>query len=150
MPAPSRRPYAARLSPQDRRKQLLDAALRIIIRDGYGAVSIETIAREVDVSRPAIYGVFEGSATCSARSWIARSAGRWPSSSAALFEALLALQRRTTPCGPEANTHARGPRADVAVDAQGHGAELRRRRARDAPSDAGLVESEGLLGAMAG
>jgi len=48
------------MTPVDRRRQLLDAALRIIIRDGYGAVSIETIAREVDVSRPVIYGVFNG------------------------------------------------------------------------------------------
>jgi AcrR family transcriptional regulator len=48
------------MSQRDRRRQLLDAALRIIIRDGYGAVSIETIAREVDVSRPVIYGVFDG------------------------------------------------------------------------------------------
>ncbi|MDP2713079.1 MAG: helix-turn-helix domain-containing protein [Solirubrobacteraceae bacterium] len=47
------------MAPDDRRRQLLDAALRIIIRDGYGAVSIETIAREVDVSRPVIYGVFD-------------------------------------------------------------------------------------------
>ncbi len=60
MPAPSRRPYAARMAPLDRRRQLLDAALRIIIRDGYAAVSIEAIAREVDVSRPVIYGVFPG------------------------------------------------------------------------------------------
>lgn len=59
MPAPSRRPYAARMSPEDRRSQLLDGALRVIVRDGYGAVSIETIAREVDVSRPVIYGVFD-------------------------------------------------------------------------------------------
>jgi AcrR family transcriptional regulator len=48
------------MPPLDRRRQLLDAALRIIIRDGYGAVSIETIAREADVSRPVIYGVFDG------------------------------------------------------------------------------------------
>jgi AcrR family transcriptional regulator len=48
------------MAPEDRRRQLLDAALKIIIRDGYGAVSIETIAREVDVSRPVIYGVFGG------------------------------------------------------------------------------------------
>lgn len=60
MPAPSRRPYAARMPPDERRRQLLDAALRIIIRDGYGAVSIDAIAREVDVSRPVIYGVFDG------------------------------------------------------------------------------------------
>ncbi len=60
MPAPSRRPYAARMAPDERRRQLLDAALRIIIRDGYGAVSIDAVAREVDVSRPVIYGVFDG------------------------------------------------------------------------------------------
>ncbi|HEU0317415.1 MAG TPA: helix-turn-helix domain-containing protein, partial [Solirubrobacteraceae bacterium] len=57
---PPRRPYAARMAPLDRHRQLLDAALRIIIRDGYAAVSIEAIAREVDVSRPVIYGVFAG------------------------------------------------------------------------------------------
>src|SRR5436309_1884233 len=60
MPASSRRPYAARMPPVDRRRQLLDAALAVIIRDGYGAVSIETIAREAAVSRPVIYGAFEG------------------------------------------------------------------------------------------
>ena len=60
MSEPARRPYAARMTPVDRRRQLLDAALRIIIRDGYGAVSIETIAREAGVSRPVIYGVFDG------------------------------------------------------------------------------------------
>jgi AcrR family transcriptional regulator len=60
MSVPSRRPYTARMSPRDRRRQLLDAALSIIIRDGYEAVSIETIAREVDVSRPVIYSVFDG------------------------------------------------------------------------------------------
>jgi AcrR family transcriptional regulator len=60
MPAPSRRPYAARMPPDERRRQLLDAALAIIIRDGYGAVSIDAIAREVGVSRPVIYGVFDG------------------------------------------------------------------------------------------
>jgi AcrR family transcriptional regulator len=48
------------MPPVDRRRQLLDAALAIIIRDGYGAVSIEAIAREAEVSRPVIYGVFDG------------------------------------------------------------------------------------------
>lgn len=60
MPAAPRRPYAARMAPRERRRQLLDAALAIIIRDGYAAVSIETIAREADVSRPVIYSVFDG------------------------------------------------------------------------------------------
>jgi AcrR family transcriptional regulator len=48
------------MAPVDRRRQLLDAALAIIIRDGYGAVTIEAIAREADVSRPVIYGIFDG------------------------------------------------------------------------------------------
>jgi AcrR family transcriptional regulator len=43
-----------------RRDQVLDAALQIIARDGYGAVSIESIARELDVTRPVIYNVFDG------------------------------------------------------------------------------------------
>jgi len=43
-----------------RRDQLLDAALEIIARDGYHAVSIEAIAREVDVTRPVVYNVFDG------------------------------------------------------------------------------------------
>lgn len=44
----------------ERREQLLDAALDIIVRDGYGAVSVEAIAREVDVTRPVVYNVFDG------------------------------------------------------------------------------------------
>ena len=43
-----------------RREQVLDAALRIIVRDGYGAVSIDAIARELDVTRPVIYSQFDG------------------------------------------------------------------------------------------
>jgi len=43
-----------------RREQILDAALGIIARDGYGAVSIDAIARELDVTRPVIYSQFDG------------------------------------------------------------------------------------------
>jgi len=43
-----------------RREQLLDAALEIIVRDGYEAVSVDAIAREAGVTRPVVYGVFEG------------------------------------------------------------------------------------------
>jgi AcrR family transcriptional regulator len=43
-----------------RREQLLDAAIAIIARDGYAGVSIDAIAREVDVTRPVVYGVFDG------------------------------------------------------------------------------------------
>jgi AcrR family transcriptional regulator len=45
---------------EQRRDQLLDAALAIIARDGYSAVSIEAIAREVDVTRPVVYNAFDG------------------------------------------------------------------------------------------
>lgn len=45
---------------EQRREQLLDAALQVIVRDGYGAVSIDAVAREVGVTRPVVYGVFDG------------------------------------------------------------------------------------------
>ena len=38
----------------------MDAALDIIVRDGYRAVSVESIVREVDVTRPVFYNVFDG------------------------------------------------------------------------------------------
>lgn len=55
-----RRPYTPRMSADARRDQLLDAALQVIARDGYRAVSIEAIAREADVTRPVVYNVFDG------------------------------------------------------------------------------------------
>ncbi len=54
-----RRPYAARVPMAERREQLLDAALRIIDRDGYDGVSIDAIAKEAGVTRPVVYGAFE-------------------------------------------------------------------------------------------
>ncbi|MCW2857428.1 MAG: hypothetical protein JWR52_3043 [Marmoricola sp.] len=55
----ARRPYAARVPVAVRREQLLDAALTVIVRDGYDAVSIDAIAREAGVTRPVVYGVFD-------------------------------------------------------------------------------------------
>ena len=55
-----RRPYAARVPLEQRRTQLLDAALRVITRDGYAAVSVESVAREAGVTRPVVYGAFDG------------------------------------------------------------------------------------------
>jgi AcrR family transcriptional regulator len=43
-----------------RREQLMDAALDVIVRDGYRAVSIESIVREVGVTRPVFYKVYNG------------------------------------------------------------------------------------------
>lgn len=54
------RRYAPRMAAAARREQVLDAALRLIARDGYGAVSIDAIARELDVTRPVIYSHFDG------------------------------------------------------------------------------------------
>jgi AcrR family transcriptional regulator len=54
---PPRR-YAARMAPQQRRQQLLDAALSVIVEQGYEGVSIEAIARTAGVSRPVIYDHF--------------------------------------------------------------------------------------------
>jgi AcrR family transcriptional regulator len=44
---------------EQRREQLLDAVIAIIARDGYAGISIDAIAREVDVTRPVVYGVFD-------------------------------------------------------------------------------------------
>jgi AcrR family transcriptional regulator len=48
------------LPPDERRAQLLDAALQIIVRDGYERVSIDAIAREAGVTRPVVYSVYDG------------------------------------------------------------------------------------------
>lgn len=55
-----RRPYAARMPIEERRTQLLDAALRVIDRDGYDGVSIDAVAKEAGVTRPVVYGAFDG------------------------------------------------------------------------------------------
>jgi AcrR family transcriptional regulator len=60
MTKPERRPYSPRMAPADRREQLLDAALALIADEGYGAVSIEAIARRADVTRPVVYHLFDG------------------------------------------------------------------------------------------
>lgn len=57
-PPRSRRPYAARLPGNERREQLLDAALRLISTEGYDAITIASIAREAGVTRPVVYGQF--------------------------------------------------------------------------------------------
>ena len=53
-----RRPYAKRVPMAERREQVLDAALHLIATDGYRAVSMEAVAREVGVTRPVVYGAF--------------------------------------------------------------------------------------------
>jgi AcrR family transcriptional regulator len=55
-----RRPYAARVPIDVRREQLMDAALAVINREGHGGLSVDAIAKEAGVTRPVVYGAFEG------------------------------------------------------------------------------------------
>lgn len=43
-----------------RRGQVLDAALRLIMRDGYLAASMEAVAREADLAKPRVYTAYPG------------------------------------------------------------------------------------------
>ncbi len=47
------------MPPEARREQLLDAALSVIVEDGYEGVSIEAISRTAGVTRPVVYDHFE-------------------------------------------------------------------------------------------
>jgi AcrR family transcriptional regulator len=53
-----RRRYAPRMPPEKRREQLIDAALSVIVAQGYEGVSIESVARMAGVTRPVIYDHF--------------------------------------------------------------------------------------------
>jgi AcrR family transcriptional regulator len=57
-PSAPRRRYAPRMAPAERREQLIDAALEVILEQGYERVSIEAIARQAGVTRPVIYDHF--------------------------------------------------------------------------------------------
>jgi AcrR family transcriptional regulator len=54
-----RRPYAPRVPIEERREQLLDAALTVIVSDGYDRVSIDAIAKRSGVARSVVYGAFD-------------------------------------------------------------------------------------------
>lgn len=52
------RRYAPRLPPAERREQLIDAALSVIVEQGYEGISIEAVARAAGVTRPVVYDHF--------------------------------------------------------------------------------------------
>ncbi|MFE3291272.1 TetR/AcrR family transcriptional regulator [Rhodococcus sp. NPDC059234] len=54
----SRRRYAPRLPPEQRREQLLDAAFTVTGRDGLHQLSMEAVAAEAGVGKPVLYTVF--------------------------------------------------------------------------------------------
>lgn len=53
-----RRRYARRLSPTERREQLLDVALTLVVESGYGGLSMHAVARRAGVTRPVVYDSF--------------------------------------------------------------------------------------------
>ncbi|GAB2667036.1 hypothetical protein GCM10027169_31280 [Gordonia jinhuaensis] len=52
------RPYAARMPTAQRRDQLLDAVLAVIVDRGVGAVTVDAVAQRAGVTRPVVYGQF--------------------------------------------------------------------------------------------
>lgn len=55
----SKRRYARRMPVEQRREHLLDAALDVLDRDGYTALTVEAIATEAGVTRPVFYAAYE-------------------------------------------------------------------------------------------
>jgi AcrR family transcriptional regulator len=53
----TRRKYARRLPPEQRREQLLDAALSLIPA-GFDTVTMESVAKEAQVTKPVLYDLF--------------------------------------------------------------------------------------------
>ncbi|MGI5227696.1 TetR/AcrR family transcriptional regulator [Actinoallomurus sp. CA-142502] len=53
-----RRAYAPRMPLEQRRRQLLDAALALIVREGYAGVTVDAIAQEAGVTKPVVYGAY--------------------------------------------------------------------------------------------
>jgi AcrR family transcriptional regulator len=58
MASASRRKYAPRLPPEQRREQILDAALALVERHGYAGATMEAVAREAGVAKPVVYDAF--------------------------------------------------------------------------------------------
>jgi AcrR family transcriptional regulator len=54
-----RRRYAPRLPAAQRREQLIDAALGVILEQGYEGISMEAVARAAGVTRPVVYDHFQ-------------------------------------------------------------------------------------------
>ncbi|WP_163505413.1 TetR/AcrR family transcriptional regulator [Fodinicola acaciae] len=53
-----RRPYAARVPADERRAQLLDAALHLVVTRGHNATTMDAIAKQAGVTKPVVYGQF--------------------------------------------------------------------------------------------
>ncbi|MGZ4306968.1 MAG: TetR/AcrR family transcriptional regulator [Solirubrobacteraceae bacterium] len=49
---------APRLAPAERRRQIIEATLRVAEVKGFGALSIDAVAREAGITRPVVYDLF--------------------------------------------------------------------------------------------
>src|SRR3954471_14705521 len=56
----AQRKYSPRRPREERREQLLDAALRVIDTRGFGGLTIEGVAREADLAKSVVYDSFGG------------------------------------------------------------------------------------------
>ncbi|WP_181723060.1 TetR/AcrR family transcriptional regulator [Nocardia gipuzkoensis] len=56
--ARKRRAYAARVPDAQRREQLLDAALHLVVTRGHSAVTMAAVAQQAEVTKPVVYGQF--------------------------------------------------------------------------------------------
>ena len=56
---PPRRRYTPRLPREQRGELILDAALRLLARDGFAALTVERVAKEADIAKPSVYAIFE-------------------------------------------------------------------------------------------
>ncbi|GAA1303290.1 TetR/AcrR family transcriptional regulator [Saccharothrix xinjiangensis] len=54
----TRRKYAPRLPPEQRREQFLDGALALISRGGFDALTMEAVARQAGVTKPVVYELY--------------------------------------------------------------------------------------------
>ncbi|MCU1648125.1 MAG: TetR/AcrR family transcriptional regulator [Nocardia sp.] len=58
--SPTKRPRQPRMLLEVRREQVLDAALRLLNRHGYGALTMEAVSKEVDLAKPRVYAAYPG------------------------------------------------------------------------------------------
>lgn len=53
-----RRRNAPRVPPEERRRQLLDAALRVLAADGLPQLTMEAVARQAGIAKPVLYAMY--------------------------------------------------------------------------------------------
>lgn len=57
-PKQKRRAYAARVPAEQRRSELLDAALNLVVTQGHNATTMDAVAEQAGVTKPVVYGQF--------------------------------------------------------------------------------------------